>query len=87
MPGEFYVEGKLEKLNLQTVLDLLLKLQRSSQSGWKLMAGDYAPVYEESNATAYIFAGGKIDLEGPRVIVMSGWVKRRVFAAFVLTVR
>ena len=62
MPGEFYVEGKQEKLNLQTVLDLLLKLQRSPQSGWKLMTGDYAPVYEESHAVAYIFAGGKIDL-------------------------
>ncbi len=62
MPGEFYVEGKLEKLNLQAVLDLLLKLQRSFQSGWKLMAGSYAPVYEESHAVAYIFAGGKIDL-------------------------
>ena len=62
MPGEFYVEGKQEKLNVQTVLDLLLKLQRSPQSGWKLMTGDYAPVYEESHAVAYIFAGGKIDL-------------------------
>ena len=62
MPGEFYVEGKQEKLNLQTVLDLLLKLQRSPQSGWKLMTGAYAPVYEESHAVAYIFAGGKIDL-------------------------
>jgi len=62
MPGEFYVEGKQEKLNVQTLLDLLLKLQRSSQSGWKLMTGDYAPVYEESHAVAYIFAGGKIDL-------------------------
>jgi len=37
MPGEFYVEGKQEKLNLQAVLDLLLKLERSPQSGWKLM--------------------------------------------------
>jgi hypothetical protein len=62
MPGEFYVEGKQEKLNVQAVLDLLLKLQRSPQSGWRLMTGDYAPVYEESNAVAYIFAGGKIDL-------------------------
>ncbi len=62
MPGEFYVEGKQEKLNVQAVLDLLLKLQRSPQSGWKLMTGDYAPVYEESHAVAYIFAGGKIDL-------------------------
>ena len=62
MPGEFYVEGKQEKLNVQAVLDLLLKLQRSPQSGWKLMTGDYAPVYEESQAVAYIFAGGKIDL-------------------------
>ena len=62
MPGEFYVEGKQEKLNVQTVLDLLLKLQRSPQSGWKLMAGSYAPVYEESHTVAYIFAGGKIDL-------------------------
>jgi len=62
MPGEFYVEGKQEKLNVQTVLDLLLKLQRSSQSGWKLMTGSYDPVYEESHTVAYIFAGGKIDL-------------------------
>lgn len=62
MPGEFYVEGKQEKTNLQTVLDLLLKLQRSNQSGWKLMTADYAPVYEESHDVAYIFAGGKIDL-------------------------
>ena len=62
MPGEFYVEGKQEKLNVQAVLDLLLKLQRSPQSGWKLMTGDYAPAYEESHAVAYIFAGGKIDL-------------------------
>ncbi|MFC1940023.1 hypothetical protein ACFLXO_05000 [Chloroflexota bacterium] len=62
MPGEFYVEGKQEKLNVQTVLDLLLKLQRSPQSGWKLMTGDYASVYEESHAVAYIFAGSKIDL-------------------------
>ncbi|MFC1991498.1 hypothetical protein ACFLVC_02050 [Chloroflexota bacterium] len=62
MPGEFYVEGKQEKLNVQAVLDLLLKLQRSSQSGWKLMAGVYAPVYEEAHSVAYIFAGGKIDL-------------------------
>ena len=62
MPGEFYVEGKQEKLNVQAVLDLLLKLKRSPQSGWKLMTGDYAPVYEESHSTAYIFAGGKIDL-------------------------
>jgi len=62
MPGEFYVEGKQEKLNLQAVLDLLLKLERSPQSGWKLMAGAYAPVYEESHAVAYIFCGGKIDL-------------------------
>lgn len=62
MPGEFYVEGKQEKLNVQAVLDLLLKLQRSPQSGWKLMTSDYSPVYEESQAVAYIFAGGKIDL-------------------------
>ena len=62
MPGEFYVEGKQEKPNVQAVLDLLLKLQRSSQSGWKLMTGSYAPFYEESHTVAYIFAGGKIDL-------------------------
>ncbi|MDZ4230217.1 MAG: hypothetical protein U1B77_00175 [Dehalococcoidales bacterium] len=62
MTGGFYIEGKLEKLNVQAVLDLLLKLQRSPQSGWKLMTGEYAPVYEESHAVAYIFAGGKIDL-------------------------
>ncbi|MDD5039447.1 MAG: hypothetical protein PHN78_09070 [Dehalococcoidales bacterium] len=62
MPGEFYVEGKQEKLNLQTVLDLLLKLERSLQSGWKLMTGDYAPIYEESHTVAYICAGGKIDI-------------------------
>jgi len=62
MPGEFYVEGKLEKLNVQALLDLLLKLARSPQSGWKLMTGSYAPVYEESHSVAYIFAGGKVDL-------------------------
>ena len=62
MPGEFYVEGKQEKLNVQTLLDLLLKLERSHQSGWKLMTGSYTPVYEESHTVAYIFAGGKIDL-------------------------
>jgi len=62
MPGEFYVEGKQEKLNLQSVLDLLLKLERSPQSGWKLMTGSYTPVYEESSSVAYIFAGGKVDL-------------------------
>jgi len=62
MPGEFYVEGKQEKLNVQTLLDLLLKLERSHQSGWKLMSGSYTPVYEESHTVAYIFAGGKIDL-------------------------
>ena len=62
MTGGFYIEGKLEKLNVQAVLDLLLKLQRSPQSGWKLMTGSYAPVYEESHAVAYIFCGGKVDL-------------------------
>jgi len=62
MPGEFYIEGKLEKLNVQALLDLLLKLERSRQSGWKLMTGSYTPVYEESHTVAYIFAGGKIDL-------------------------
>jgi len=62
MPGEFYVEGKQEKLNVQTLLDLLLKLKRSPQSGWKLMTGSYIPVYEESHTVAYVFAGGKIDL-------------------------
>ena len=62
MPGEFYVEGKLEKLNVQSLLDLLLKLKRSPQSGWKLMTGSYVPVYEESSSVAYIFAGGKVDL-------------------------
>jgi hypothetical protein len=62
MPGEFYVEGKLQKLNIQALLDLLLKLERSPQSGWKLMTGSYEPVYEESHSVAYIFAGGKVDL-------------------------
>jgi len=62
MPGEFYVEGKQEKLNVQTLLDLLLKLKRSPQSGWKLMTGSYTPVYEESHIVAYVFCGGKIDL-------------------------
>ncbi|MBI2849772.1 MAG: hypothetical protein HYX80_01860 [Chloroflexi bacterium] len=62
MPGEFYVEGKQEKANVQSLLDLFLKLNRSPQSGWKLMTGAYAPVYEESHEVAYIFAGGKIDL-------------------------
>ena len=62
MPGEFYVEDKLQKLNVQALLDLLLKLERSPQSGWKMMTGSYAPVYEESHSVAYIFAGGKVDL-------------------------
>jgi hypothetical protein len=62
MPGEFYVEGKLEKLNVQALLDLLLNLARSPQSGWKLMTASYTPVYEESHNVAYIFAGGKVDL-------------------------
>lgn len=62
MPGEFYIEGKLEKLNLQTLLEMLLKLERSPQSGWKLMTASYTPVYEESHSVAYIFAGGKVDL-------------------------
>ena len=62
MPGEFYVEDKQEKLNVQALLDLLLKLERSPQSGWKMMTGSYAPVYEESHSVAYIFAGGKVDL-------------------------
>ena len=62
MPGEFYVEGKLQKLNIQALLELLLKLERSPQSGWKLMTGSYESVYEESHSVAYIFAGGKIDL-------------------------
>lgn len=62
MPGEFYVEDRLEKLNLKTLAELLLKLQRSPQSGGKVMTGSYAPVYEQSHDAAYIFAGGKIDL-------------------------
>ena len=62
MPGEFYVENTQEKLNLQTVLDRILKLERSLQSGWKLMSSSYAPVYEESHTVAYLFCGGKIDL-------------------------
>ena len=62
MPGEFYVENTQEKTNLQTVLDYLLKLERSLQSGWKLMTSSYMPVYEESHTVAYLFCGGKIDL-------------------------
>ena len=62
MPGEFYIEGKLEKINIQTLVELSLRLQRSGQSGWKAMTGSYLPVYEQSHEVAYIFAGGKIDL-------------------------
>ena len=62
MPGEFYIEGTQEKLSIQVMVDLMLKLERSSQSGWKLMTGSYDPVYEESQTAAYLFCGGKIDL-------------------------
>lgn len=62
MPGEFYVENIQEKTSLQTVINLLLRFERSTQSGWKLLTGDYVPVYEESNTVAYLFCGGKIDL-------------------------
>lgn len=67
MPGEFYIEGKKEKINvveILTKLDQLLKLRRSTQSGDKVMTADYAPVYEEKAEAAYIFAGAKIDLTG-----------------------
>jgi len=65
MPGEFYIEGKKEKISvveILTKLDQLLKLRRSTQSGDKVMTADYAPVYEEKAEGAYIFAGAKIDL-------------------------
>ena len=65
MPGEFYIEGKKEKINVVEILtkiDQLLKLRRSAQSGDKVMAADYAAVYEEKAEAAYIFAGAKIDL-------------------------
>ena len=62
MPGEFYIEGRLEKLNIQALIELFLKLQRSGQSGRKTMTSAYTPVYEQSDNAAYIFAGGKIDL-------------------------
>jgi len=65
MPGEFYIEGKKEKISVVEILtkiDQLLKLRRSAQSGDKVMAADYAAVYEEKAEAAYIFAGAKIDL-------------------------
>jgi len=65
MPGEFYIEGKKEKISVVEILtkiDQLLKLRRSTQSGDKVMTADYAPVYEEKAEGAYIFAGAKIDL-------------------------
>ena len=65
MPGEFYIEGKKEKISvveILTKLDQLLKLRRSTQSGDKVMTADYAAVYEEKAESAYIFAGAKIDL-------------------------
>ncbi len=67
MPGEFYIEGKKEKINVTEILtkiDQLLKLSRSTQSGDKVMTADYSPVYEEKAEAAYIFAGAKIDLTG-----------------------
>ena len=65
MPGEFYIEGKKEKVNIteiMTRLDQLLKLRRSTQSGDKVMTADYQAVYDQSSEYAYIFAGAKIDL-------------------------
>lgn len=65
MPGEFYIEGKKEKISvveILTKLDQLLKLRRSTQSGDKVMTADYAAVYEEKAEGAYVFAGAKIDL-------------------------
>jgi len=65
MPGEFYIEGKKEKISVVEILtkiDQLLKLRRSTQSGDKVMTADYAAVYEEKAEAAYIFAGAKIDL-------------------------
>ena len=65
MPGEFYIEGKKEKISVVEILtkiDQLLKLRRSTQSGDKVMTADYAAVYEERAEAAYIFTGAKIDL-------------------------
>jgi hypothetical protein len=65
MPGEFYIEGKKEKVNITEILtkiDELLKLRRSTQSGDKVMTADYQAVYEQSSEYPYIFAGAKIDL-------------------------
>ena len=65
MPGEFYIEGKKEKISVVEILtkiDQLLKLRRSTQSGDKVMTADYAAVYEEKAEGAYIFVGAKIDL-------------------------
>ena len=65
MPGEFYIEGKKEKISVVEILtkiDQLLKLKRSTQSGDKVMTADYAAIYEEKSESAYIFAGARIDL-------------------------
>ena len=73
MPGEFYIEGKKEKVAISVILTKieqeilpeigqLLKLRRSSQSGDKVMTNTYAAVYEQEAEAAYIFAGAKIDL-------------------------
>ena len=65
MPGNFYIEGKLEKVNITEILTSikdLLVLRRSPQSGDKSMTSTYETVYEQSDEAAYIFAGAKIDL-------------------------
>ena len=65
MPGEFYIEGKKEKISVVEILtkiDQLLKLRRSTQSGDKVMTANYAAVYEEKSESAYVFAGARIDL-------------------------
>jgi len=63
--GEFYIEGKKEKATLAGIeakLDKLLVLQRSEQSGDKVMTAGYEVVYEQSDDAAYIFSGAKINL-------------------------
>lgn len=66
MPGgKFYIEGKKEKVGLKDIeakLDKLLILERSTQSGSKVMTAAYVTEYEQSDDAPYIFCGAKIDL-------------------------
>lgn len=41
---------------------IILKLERSSQSGSKIMTGAYASMYDDYDNNTWLFCGGKIDL-------------------------